>query len=305
MKLQIRPFREDDLQPLYELLSDAEVMRWIEPPFTLDQTKAFLEKAGLCDPPLIYAVDEEDSGFIGYVICHDYEAGSLEIGWILKRNVWGKGYAGTLTAQLVEKAKAAGRSVIIECDPEQSVTKHIAEKYGFSYIGRREGCDVYELKTEQHPALKVVIPKYEELWFRQKMLADPETMSYNHAWGGTISFPESAWEGWYRHWVTDHRGKRWYRYLKNGKGNFIGEIAYHFDEKSRIHLADVIVYSPYRGKGYGSRALDMLCGAARKNGVRFLYDDIAIDNPAISLFLKQGFTEEYRTDEIIMLKKEL
>ena len=34
-------------------------------------------------------------------------------------------------------------------------------------------------------------------------------------------------------------------------------------------------------------------------------DDIAIDNPAARLFLKAGFTEEYRTDEIIMLKKEL
>ena len=33
--------------------------------------------------------------------------------------------------------------------------------------------------------------------------------------------------------------------------------------------------------------------------------NIAIDNSAIKLFLKVGFYEEYRTDEIIMLKKEL
>ena len=32
-------------------------------------------------------------------------------------------------------------------------------------------------------------PKPEDLWFRQKLLADEETMSYNLAWGGTISFP--------------------------------------------------------------------------------------------------------------------
>ncbi len=36
-----------------------------------------------------------------------------------------------------------------------------------------------------------------------------------------------------------------------------------------------------------------------------LRDDIAIDNPAITMFLSQGFTEEYRTDEAIILKKEL
>ena len=32
-------------------------------------------------------------------------------------------------------------------------------------------------------------PSVEELWFRQRMLADPETMSYNRAWGGPIPFP--------------------------------------------------------------------------------------------------------------------
>ena len=34
-----------------------------------------------------------------------------------------------------------------------------------------------------------------------------------------------------------------------------------------------------------------------------LYDDIAIDNPAAALFLKHGFEEEFRTEEIIMLRK--
>ena len=52
-------------------------------------------------------------------------------------------------------------------------------------------------------------------------------------------------------------------------------------------------------------ALDLLCEAAKKNGVEVLYDDIAIDNPALSLFIQHGFEEEYRTDGIIMLKKVL
>lgn len=32
-------------------------------------------------------------------------------------------------------------------------------------------------------------PKLEDLWFREAMMADPDTMSYNSAWGGTIPFP--------------------------------------------------------------------------------------------------------------------
>ena len=42
--------------------------------------------------------------------------------------------------------------------------------------------------------VKLYIPKYEELWFRQMFMADEKTMSYNHAWGGTIPFPEKNWK---------------------------------------------------------------------------------------------------------------
>jgi len=150
----------------------------------------------------------------------------------------------------------------------------------------------------------LVIPKLEDLWFRQKMMSDPATMSYNHAWGGVIPFPKEDWQDWYDYWIVNHDNKRYYRYLEI-EGNFVGEIAYHYDKKECIYIADIIVYAMYRGKGYGRMGLELLCKAAGENGIEFLYDDIAIDNPAITLFEKQGFTEEYRTEEIIMLKKEL
>ena len=137
------------------------------------------------------------------------------------------------------------------------------------------------------------------------MLADEDTMSYNHAWGGTIPWPEDQWKDWYDHWIADHNGKRYYRYLKNQDGQYVGEIAYHYDTDIHHETANVIIYSQYRRKGYGSEALELLCSAAKNNGVKVLYDDIAIDNPAIGLFLKHGFTEEYRTEEKVFLKKEL
>ena len=148
-------------------------------------------------------------------------------------------------------------------------------------------------------------PKYEDLWFRQRMLADEETMSYNHAWGGTIPWPEDKWEAWYDYWIIHHEGKRYYRYLKNPDGQFVGEIAYRFDDNLQQYIADVIIHSRYRRKGYGSEALDLLCQAAKKNGISALYDDIAIDNPAVGLFLKKGFAEKYKTEEFIYLGKEL
>ena len=35
-------------------------------------------------------------------------------------------------------------------------------------------------------------PTLQDLWFRQQFMADEATMSYNAAWGGTISFPDWA-----------------------------------------------------------------------------------------------------------------
>lgn len=149
-------------------------------------------------------------------------------------------------------------------------------------------------------------PKLEDLWFRKQFMAEEETMSYNHHWGGTIPFPEENWPDWYDYWVANPEGKRFYRYLQEEtSGEFIGEIAYHFDAEEQKYIADVIVHAKYRGKGFGEQGLRMLCKAAKERGVVVLYDNIAIDNSAIKLFLKCGFYEEYRTDEIIMLRKDL
>ena len=69
--LRARRMTEADLEPLHRLLSDPEVMRYLEPPFSREQTRAFLERAGLTPEPLILAVD--DGGFAGYVIWHPYD----------------------------------------------------------------------------------------------------------------------------------------------------------------------------------------------------------------------------------------
>ena len=152
--------------------------------------------------------------------------------------------------------------------------------------------------------LELVTPAPEDLWFREKLLADEETMSYNHAWGGTIDFPKEKWQEWYDFWIVSPEGHRYYRYLKDENG-FVGEVAYHYDPEYDGYVADVIIFSAYRGRGYGAEGIRMLCEAAKENGISVLYDDIGIDNTAAALFLKLGFYEAFRTKEKIILKKEL
>ena len=148
-------------------------------------------------------------------------------------------------------------------------------------------------------------PHIEDLWFRQYMMADPETMDYNRAWGGTIPFPREKWAEWYEKWVQNP-DKRFYRYIVTGKSrSFVGEAAYHYDPDEGIYLADVIIAAQCRGRGFGKAGLQLLCKHAKDENIPELYDNIAIDNPGIHLFLRCGFQEMYRTDEIVMLKKQL
>ena len=148
-RLRLRTMRCGDLEELYALLSDAEVMRWLEPPFTREQAEQFLQQAGLSDPPLIYAAENAEGEFLGYAIYHDYDDHSRELGWVLRQSAWRKGYAGEMTALLTVLAQREGKDAVIECAPEQTVSAHIARRHGFSYEGRADGCDSYRLRCKE------------------------------------------------------------------------------------------------------------------------------------------------------------
>ena len=141
--LTVRRMTDLDMEPLYMLLSDPKVMRFLEPPYTREQVSAFLRK-GLSEKPPVYTVEASGS-FAGYVIYHPYDGNSIEIGWVLLPEYWGKGYASGLTKQMIDKAAGEGKTLVIECDPQQEVTKHIARKFGFSWAESSDGLDVYRL----------------------------------------------------------------------------------------------------------------------------------------------------------------
>lgn len=144
-RLLIRRMRPDDLEPLTRLLSDPEVMRFLEPPYTPAQAEGFLHDAGLCSKPLVYAVEDRQNIFIGYVIFHMYSPDTVEIGWVLAPQAWHQGYADELTKMLLERARSIAKYAVIECAPQQTVSGHIAEKNGFQFWHHADGCDVYRL----------------------------------------------------------------------------------------------------------------------------------------------------------------
>lgn len=153
--------------------------------------------------------------------------------------------------------------------------------------------------------LTLVTPNLDDLWFRQELMTDEDTMSYNARWGGTISFPKEKWEPWYDTWIRNPQNKRFYRYLMNSDNVYVGEIAYYYDKQRDIYICDIIVHAKYRNQGYGTEGIQLLCMEAKKNGIFVLHDDIAADNPSYKLFLKNGFEIEYKINDVVMVKRNL
>ena len=68
-------------------------------------------------------------------------------------------------------------------------------------------------------------------------------------------------------------------------------------------MISIIIDSNYRNIGIGNAVLNLLIDDAKQKGINELYDEIAIDNPAINLFLKNSFMIVKQNNESIVIKK--
>lgn len=144
-RYQMREYLETDADALYHILSDAETMRYIEPPYSLEQTRAFLQEQMRLRR--VYALTDREDRLLGQIIFHPYDTDSYEIGWILSREYWNRGIATEVTGALMEHAAQRGiQSFVIECHPEHKATMHIARKLGFSDQGVQDGLRRYRLE---------------------------------------------------------------------------------------------------------------------------------------------------------------
>ena len=143
----IRNMEVKDADDLYQGLSDERVMLYIEQIFDIERTKNFIQSAGLCEPPLVYAIVWKMTGnVIGHAIFHPFEKNDYEIGWVINKDFWGMGIADEVTKELVKYARYLGvESCVIECDENQVASKKIAIKNGFMYENKSDNLERYRL----------------------------------------------------------------------------------------------------------------------------------------------------------------
>jgi RimJ/RimL family protein N-acetyltransferase len=131
-RLILRRYKKEDVQDLFEYLSDKEVVKY-EPykQQTFDETKENLEWRISTDE--MVAVELKNlHKMIGnvYMGKRDFEA--LEIGYVFNRNYWGYGYAAESCKALIQQAFSNGvHRIYAECDPNNKSSWKLLEALGF------------------------------------------------------------------------------------------------------------------------------------------------------------------------------
>ena len=167
--------------------------------------------------------------------------------------------------------------------------------------------------------LELYIPKQEDLWFYQKMMSDPATMAYNAGWDmdfegyhkdtGCIDCPDEELPDWYDYWIGQEP-ERFYAYIKRSSdGAWIGDVNFHYTPEEDLWDMGIVIYAPFRGKGYATPALElMLDKAFRDCGISRIHNTFETTRDAAwKVHLNAGF-RQIGVDEdgflVLMLTKE-
>jgi RimJ/RimL family protein N-acetyltransferase len=146
-RLSLRAVREEDVEPLYQLMQDPDVVRYIGDRRIPSRQDCWRSIAGWIGHWALrgyglWAVEERDSGdFIGRVgFINPAEWPGPEVGYALGRRWWGRGYA-------TEAARAAMdwgfeqigfEELISLIDPDNAASIRVAERLGETLRGDTE-----------------------------------------------------------------------------------------------------------------------------------------------------------------------
>ena len=161
-RLTLRPFTEDDAEPLHRILSDREVIRYLpntEPP-PLDRVQSFVarqlkhwDEHGFGWWAIEPRARQELIGWSGLTFLP--ETGEVEVAYLLNKPVWGQGLATEAATTCVRYGfETVGLERIIALvHPENAASQRVIRKLGMSFVDRSHyfgiAVDRYSLKRSR------------------------------------------------------------------------------------------------------------------------------------------------------------
>lgn len=150
-RLRLTPRVLADLPANLEMDLDAEVMRYVGGPIEdASAHEAYLRsRITAAFPPGLgcWSLRErrESAPFLGWVVLapHELVPGEIEIGWRLRRESWGRGFATEAARRLLDHGfdELGLEEIVADIHPENLASIRVAEKIG---LRRHEDREVYE-----------------------------------------------------------------------------------------------------------------------------------------------------------------
>ena len=144
------------------------------------------------------------------------------------------------------------------------------------------------------------VPTKEEMWFKKELESDPKTMDYNAGYNvsykgynqndGTIQEDlKELQDVWFCRWIG-YEPSRYFAFIKRVEDDaYIGEV-YFKDETPNGHEIGIVIKGEYRGRGYATEAISLLCNKADELGIKKLFHQIPDTRlSAIKVDLNNGF----------------
>lgn len=143
-RLEIRPWTPDEVEAFHAIWGDPEVIFWGAAK-DREASRAFLAKvlgrcAGRPWPVAWHAVTERATGeIVGNVVVQpaSFAPGDYEVGWHLRRDAWGKGYASESGRAAIGEAFARLDVPRVVCAilPDNHRSQRVGARLGFTRVG--------------------------------------------------------------------------------------------------------------------------------------------------------------------------
>ena len=143
-RIKLKKFSKNDLNLLFELDGDRKVMQYLSlgKPKTIDEVKKesmpriLKSYANGMNYGIFAAYLKYNNSYIGWFQFEKdkYIEDAIEVGWRLKKEHWGNGYATEVGLSLVKKAKELNKKVVARAMIDNQASIRVMEKIGLKFI---------------------------------------------------------------------------------------------------------------------------------------------------------------------------
>lgn len=142
-RLFLRKLKDYDIDEIFNMRSDADIMRYIRKPQTeraeslkwIKMISQFWDSEGI---GFCGVVEKESKRFIGWCgLWKLNETDEIEVGYAIQKDFWGKGYATEAAKKFLEYGfeELNLEKIVAVAFPENQASQNVMKKIGMEYVG--------------------------------------------------------------------------------------------------------------------------------------------------------------------------